>query len=381
MKIGQSRIPVTLLTGFLGAGKTTLLNRLIQRPEMSSALVIINEFGSVGIDHDLVAQSNEDDTIVEMANGCLCCTIKGDLQKTLKDAPQRFTREGKCWFDRVVIETTGLADPAPIIHTVMSDDTLKSLYALESVATLIDAVNGDATLDAQGEAIKQVAVADRLLISKTDLADEATVEALCQRLRRLNPAAPMHKLPGSDSELAGLFEGASFNPELKSEEVRGWLAAEAYHADHRHDHNHHHGHSHDEDHHHDHVHDINRHDDRIRSVCMTIDEPIPAAIFDSWLELLVAFNGVNVLRVKGLLNLQELDKPLVIHGVQHIWHPPAILQDWPSDDRRSRIVFILRDLEESDLRQMLDFVTGKLKKTNVVGLEDDDASLAEAPAG
>ncbi|WOE73877.1 CobW family GTP-binding protein [Alterisphingorhabdus coralli] len=372
------RIPVTLLTGFLGAGKTTVLNQLFQLPEMSKALVIINEFGSVGIDHDLVTQSNENDSVVEMANGCLCCTIKGDLQKTLKEAPWRFSREGQCWFDRVVIETTGLADPAPIIHTVMADDDLKTRYKLANVLTLVDAVNGAATLDAQPEAVKQAAVADRLLISKTDLADEATIKTLSARLKRLNPAAPLQMLPCSDGELASVFDNSDFNPELKSEDVRKWLAEEAYGDE---GHHHHHGHGHDHHHHgHDHHHDVNRHDDRIRSVCITLDDPIPAEIFDSWLEMLVTFNGVNVLRVKGLLNLVELDKPLVIHGVQHIWHPPVTLDDWPSDDRRSRIVFILRDLEERDLRDMLAFVTDRLESSHIMGLEDT-AELADAPAG
>ncbi len=340
---------------------------------MANSLIIINEFGSIGLDHDLVEKSNEDDTIVEMSSGCLCCTIKGDLQETLRTAPERFKKDGKRWFDRIIIETTGLADPAPIIHTVMADKELLSLYELAEVITLVDGVNGSATLDAQPEAIKQAAVADSLIVSKTDLADAATLEALISRLKLLNPAAPIHLHGPNSGNVIDMIGATSFNPLIKSESVQAWLRDEHYadhsHDDHDHGHEHDHSHEHDHNHHHGHHHDINRHDDRIQSVCLTIEEPLPAAVFDEWLDLLVMLNGVNLLRVKGLINLKEIDKPLVIHGVQHIWHPPAILPDWPSGDRRSRVVFILRDMEESDLRNALDFVTDKFAKAKVEGLE------------
>ncbi|MEP3420921.1 MAG: GTP-binding protein [Erythrobacter sp.] len=367
MNTPESLVPVTLLTGFLGAGKTTLLNRLIRDPVLSSALVIINEFGSIGLDHDLVAHSNEDDTIVEMASGCLCCTIKGDLQKTLKEAPWRYARGGRRWFNRVIIETTGLADPAPIIHTIMADEALVATYRLAEVITLVDAVNGNGTLDAQPEAIKQIAVADTVLISKTELASPKSMIALRTRLCAINPAARIASVADQEGKLAELLGRASFNPELKGEQVIAWLKEEAF-ADHGH---HHEGHHHAGDghtgHHHGHAHDVNRHDDRISSVCLTLDEPLPAEVFDEWFGLLTMLNGVNLLRVKGLINISDIDKPLVIHGVQHIWHPPAMLAEWPTDDRRSRIVFILRDLDESDLHKALGFVMDRFESARLVG--------------
>ncbi|WP_379553200.1 CobW family GTP-binding protein [Qipengyuania sp. DGS5-3] len=364
MSHAVDRIPVTLLTGFLGSGKTTLLNRLIIEPEMANSLVIINEFGSVGLDHDLIAHSNEDDTIVEMSSGCLCCTIKGDLQKTLRDAPWRYARDGQRWFDRVIIETTGLADPAPIIHTIMADKALLGQYQLAEIITLVDGINGAQTLDAQPEALKQAAVADTLIVSKTDLADPKELGALIRRLRVLNPPASILLNRPDAPDTKNLIGRATFNPELKSEQVREWLNEEAYIGNANAKHGHHDAH---DDHAHDHHHDINRHDDRIQSVCLTLDEPLPVEVFDQWLDLLVTVSGVNMLRIKGLLNLKEIDKPLVIHGVQHIWHPPAILPEWPSDDRRSRIVFIMRDMGESDLHKALDFVTDRVKRAHLDG--------------
>ena len=187
MDMETSRLlPVSVLTGFLGSGKTTVLNHLMQQPEMERTLVVINEFGEIGIDHDLMVKST-DEVVVEMASGCLCCTIRGDLVKTLREAPSRFAREGKLWFDRVVIETTGLADPTPILHTLMTDAHVARRYRLDGVITTVDAVNGHDTLDKQIESVKQAAVADRLLLTKTDLVEPAALDSLRARLRTFNP--------------------------------------------------------------------------------------------------------------------------------------------------------------------------------------------------
>ena len=344
----QSLIPISVLTGFLGSGKTTVLNRLVRDPAMNRALVVINEFGAVGLDHELVARS-DDDLVVEMMGGCLCCTIRGDLLRTLRDAPFRFARDGKCWFDRVVIETTGLADPAPILHTLMTDDRLQTLYRLDGVIATVDAATGMATLDAQEESVKQAAVADRLLLTKTDIASGADIRALKARLRTLNPAAPIIKVTNGEVAAQGLFDAGIYNPATKSNDVQRWLNAEAYEDD-PNDHHHHH-------HEHGHHHDVNRHDDRIRAICLTFDTPLKDTAFDRWIGILTTFKGPDVLRIKGIVNIEGPDKPLVIHGVQHVLHTPVALDAWPSDDRRTRMVFIVRGMDEADLRGTLTLMT------------------------
>lgn len=356
-------IPVSVLTGFLGSGKTTLLNRLVRDPRMARALVIINEFGSVGLDHDLIARSQED-MVVEMMGGCLCCTIRGDLLRTLRDAPWRFARDGTCWFDRVVIETTGLADPAPILHTLMTDDRLQTLYRLDGVIATIDAATGMATLDAQEESVKQAAVADRLLLTKTDLVSAQERVALEARLHALNPAAPISVAVDGVVDPALLFDVGLYDPATKSHDVGRWLNAEACAEDHHHGHHHHH--------------DINRHGDRIKSVCLTFDAPLPAVAFERWLTILTMFKGSDILRVKGIVNVEGVDRPMVIHGVQHVFHPPIRLDAWPSDDRRTRIVFITRDLDEADLRGTLTLMTLGLEH---FGLAGPNGMTAEPPRG
>jgi G3E family GTPase len=347
------RFPVTVLTGFLGSGKTTLLKHLLAQPAMADAAVVINEFGEVGLDHLLVESATDD--MVVLSSGCLCCTVRGDLIDTMRRLFMR-RRAGEIpAFNRVVIETTGLADPAPVLHTLMRDPLVSACYRLDGVVTTVDAVNGMDQLDRQMESVKQAAVADRLLLTKSDLAPPEAIAALEQRLRKLNPAAPIRAIRNGEIDAAELINAGLYNPETKSLDVRRWLKAEAYAEPH--DHGHDHAHHHHDDHHHQDEgagrdqdpHDVNRHDSRIAAFALDWDKPITWEPFVEWIQMLIAANGENLLRIKGVLNVAGEDAPVAIHGVQHLFHPPAALERWPDDDRRSRIVFITRDIARATI--------------------------------
>ena len=354
----EQRIPVTVLTGFLGSGKTTLLNKLLRRPELADTAVIINEFGEIGLDHLLVEKS-DDEGMVTLNSGCLCCTVRGDLVRTMSELFLKRSRGEVSQFKRMVVETTGLADPAPILHTLMTDPLLASRYRLDGVVTTVDGVNGSSTLDNHEEAIKQAAVADRILLTKVDIADAPKLAELKHRLQHLNPGAPFHVVATGEIDPNAILNAGLYNPESKTADVKKWLQAEAYEGSHDHGHgHHHHGHDHGHDHKHgdsgeQDPHDVNRHDDRIRSFCMTFDEPMSWATVAAAFDALVTYRGPDLLRMKGILNVKDTDKPVVIHGVQHVFHPPATLDAWPEgDDRKSRVVFITRDIGESTIRKV-----------------------------
>jgi G3E family GTPase len=294
-----AKLPLNVITGFLGSGKTTLLKRLLATPQCADTAVLVNEFGEVGLDHHLLRRL--DDAIVLMQSGCVCCTIRGDLSAALRDLYARRERGDIPAFRRVAVETTGLADPTPILATVTSDPVLRHHFRLGTVITTVDAVNGALHLRRQPESVKQAAVADRLVVTKTDIAAPADVAALRERLARINPSASLIDAAVELADPAALLTHA------------------------------HHG-------------DVNRHDASIAAFCLVFDRPLDWTMFGVWLSMLLSDRGEDVLRVKGLLNVVGSPGPVVIHGVQHIVHRPVHLEAWPDADRRSRIVFITRGI-------------------------------------
>jgi G3E family GTPase len=368
----MDRIWVTLITGFLGSGKTTLLNTLLHHPAMSQAAVIVNEFGEIGIDYDLIEQSNEQ--VVQLANGCLCCSVKGDLIDTFRDLYIQRNAGTIPHFDRVVIETTGIADPMPILQLVFTNPMIMNHYALDGVVTTVDAINGLSSLERFPECVKQAAIADRLIVTKVDMVagDEGreTVSALNHRLRALNPAAEIIETATEEIDPEDLFGTGMFDADTKQIDLQSWIdpalydaaadlpktpgaepdaAARAYYAEH--------GHTPEEGHNHG---DVN-------SFCITRDEPMSLDMLRMFLEGLTGEAGPDLLRVKGIVNVRGEERPAVIQGAQLIFHSLDWLPAWPSDDRRTRIVFITHGLDKSYVEDTLALIERVARRTEEAG--------------
>lgn len=331
-----SPVAVSIVTGFLGAGKTTLVNRLLKEPSLANTAVIVNEFGEVGIDHLLVEKAS--DGVIELSDGCLCCSVRGELVDTLCDLIDRMQTGRIAPLERIVVETTGLANPVPVLQSVMAHPVLMQALRLDGVVCVVDAVNGDATLDAHEEAVRQAAVADRLVVTKAQMAAPEEMPRLHARLRRLNPSAPILDA-GEDAGLSLLVNCGLYDPETKSADVRRWLGDA--------------GHGHDHDHHH-------HHDSRIATLSLVHDRPVPFAVVEAFLDLLRSTQGEKLLRMKGIIELAEdPERPLVVHGVQKLMHPPAQLAAWPAGARGTRIVLITCDMEEDYVRGLFTAFMGE----------------------
>ena len=328
--VSADRPPVSVITGYLGSGKTTLLNRLLQDPGMARAAVIINEFGEVALDHLLVTTPSENTVL--LANGCLCCTIRGDLVGTLSDLLARRGAGGVPQFDRVLVETTGLADPVPVLRTLASDEAIAPRLRPGIVIALVDAVNGEGQLDGCPESVKQAAVADCLVISKADIAAPAALRRLRKRLARVNPAARLLEAVRGAIDPGLLFGAALLDPAAEREAVERWLDEGAYAKA-------------------EPGRGAGRHDEGIRAFAVRHDEPVTGAGLTAWLNLMATLKGANLLRVKGIVNVGG--RPVVVHLVQSVIHEPLALDAWPSADRGTRIVFITRDMARAEIEATL----------------------------
>ena len=343
--------PVTLLTGFLGSGKTTLLNRLLKHPSMGDTAVLINEFGAVSIDHLLVREASGN--VMVMSNGCICCSVAGDMVTALRDLYFRRANGEVPNFRRVVIETTGLADPAPIMHTLIEMPLVAARYSLAGIVTTVDGAHGEAQLNTHFESVKQAAVADRLVITKADTVPREEIEALKARLTALNPGARLLEAVAGEIAPGLLFDTGLYQPGAKIPDVQTWLRAEAYRQ-------------------------VlprgsaisqtlalipPRHDERIRAFAITIDQPVAWQGLVDALEMLTSLRGDEMLRIKGIVNVAGEAAPRAIHAVQHTLYPAARLPAWPDADHRTRLVFIVRDLNEAFVRDTVNSFVGNARAT------------------
>jgi len=323
-------VPVNVVTGFLGSGKTTLLQRLLAAPSLTETAVLVNEFGEVGLDHQLLQNVAESTLLLD--NGCICCAIRGDLQDSLRSLLSQRERGQIPYFRRVVIETSGLADPVPIAYTVLAEPVLQHHYRLGSIVTTVDAVNAPAQLRDYPESVKQVAVADRLIVTKGDLADPQNAASLHAQLRQLNASAPILDAASDAAAATALLTDDIYDDAGKAREIARWRdgadddAGDAF------------AHSHADD---------------VHSFALTFDRPLDWSAFGIWLTMLLHRHGEHVLRVKGLLNVAEVPTPVLLNSVQHIVHPPSHLEAWPDADRRSRLVFIVRGLSQQKIEASL----------------------------
>jgi G3E family GTPase len=344
------KIPVTLITGFLGSGKTTLISKLVKHPDMNRVAVVINEIGEIGIDHDLVTMSSENITL--LANGCICCSVRTDMQETLRELFAQRRAGLMVDFDRVVIETTGLADPAPVVQTLVSDTLLAAQYRLDGVVTLVDALHGLHQIEHQPEAVKQIALADRVFITKSDMVDAQAMAGIQAAIVAINHAAEVAWIVNGEVDPAALtnlglasarasaatlsFLGETLNAAdaeksdgavLNSDPPRNgrYLGTRPP-----------------------------LHDAHITTVSLRFEAPFTWASFSSALDLLATLRGPDLLRVKGIVNVEG--KPVVVQGVQHIFHPPVHLDRWPSQDTQTRLVFITRKISGDTIRNLFQAV-------------------------
>lgn len=352
------RLTLAVLTGFLGSGKTTLLKRLLAHPEMERTAIIVNEFGEIGLDDALFQQVDEQ--VVLMDSGCLCCTIRNDLISTIVDLMRRAEAGEVPAFSRVVIETTGLADPAPILHTLMTHPLVLNRFRLDAVITTVDATQGVEALERHPEGWRQAGLADRLVLTKTDM-QEATgkAEPLRAHLSKLNPATPI--LPPEEAVPSALFGAGLYDPAKRLPDAVRWLNLDAYGGEtdndksdssHRSDHRHRDEHGHN---HHDHHHDVNRHGRDIQAHAFTVDARCTWENLADAMEEITLALGQNLLRLKGIAWVEESDQPVVLHAVGHVFHPPLLLDEWPKrwvDQPGTRIVAICQSVSPMEVERL-----------------------------